>query len=612
MTDSNASFRFDDKMNFDFHAPRRVRVELGSALREAEEAQFVRRLAEVPVAYRFKHTLIQETACTLLTRHERRRLHEITAHVLEAQAGADVDKVSAELAQHYGAAGNDAKALEYATRAGDRAMQVYALAEALTFYTQALDAAERSAASTHQFIHLFTNRGRSLELSDQFDSALANYESMETVARRKQDRRVELQSYMMRANIHATGTSVFDPMKAHQFAGQALELARELGDRAAESKALWNLLVMNRYAGKYDEAIRYGEAALALSRELDLQEQMAFILTDLGAVYMSLGQLALARTLLEEARPLWRTFDNKPMLADNLMLSGVHALVSGNFEQTDLFTAEGAQVSRQIGNAMGLSANQGTQAQARFEQGEMTEALRLGVDVIRRAEQTQIHFSLLLARSTLARIYAEVGALAQACKMAQLASAPMTQEIPGFFRTWAFAMLAHVYIVCGDLRAAEQAVETGKRDQSGTLDAAPGTNLGKIAEAELALAKGDYDRAVQLLHEPVAFLRGAGLRAFLGEMLYLEATTLRARGDIAQAAELLQEAETETQALQQYRMLWQILAAQSEIEIERGDPDRANAYRTQARDVITFLVEHTPEEYRESFRILPRVRKVLA
>lgn len=140
MTDSNAAFRFDDKMNFDFHAPRRERAELESALRKAEEAQFVRRLVEMPVAYAFKHTLIQEASYTSLTRHDRKRLHAIIAHVLEAEAGFALDQASAELAHQYAAAGDDAKTLEYAARAAEVDRHMFAFPEARLHYAQALDA----------------------------------------------------------------------------------------------------------------------------------------------------------------------------------------------------------------------------------------------------------------------------------------------------------------------------------------------------------------------------------------------------------------------------------------------------------------------------------------
>ena len=334
---------------------------------------------------------------------------------------------------------------------------------------------------------------------------------------------------MLRANIHGTATTVFDPAQAQHFAKRGLDLARELGDRAAEARALWNLLVLNRYAENTVNAIEYGEQALALARELELHEQMAFIMTDLGAVYMATGQLAQASSLLSEARALWRTTDNEPMLADNLMLSGVQALVSGDFGQVDLFTEEGAQISRQIGNAMGQASKEGTQAQAWFERGHITEALQLGTHVKHLAEQTHIQFMMLQACSTLARMYAELGALAQAQELAQIASAPTDEAIPGFFRSWGFSVLAKVYIVCGDLRAAEQAVMTSKLDQTGNPGASPGLNLAEIADAELGIAKGEYDRVVKRMREFAEILRQAGIRFFLTEMLYLQAVASAGR-----------------------------------------------------------------------------------
>ena len=356
-------------------------------------------------------------------------------------------------------------------------------------------------------------------------SALINYESMETVARRHKDRAVNFSPYMLRANIHGTATTVFDPAQAQHFAKTGLDLAAGTRRRAAEARALWNLLVLNRYAENTVNAIEYGEQALALARALRLHEQMAFIMTDLGAVYMATGRGASELSPVRSACVVAH-YRQRADLADNLMLSGVQALVSGDFGQVDLFTEEGAQIRAQIGNAMGQASNEGTQAQAWFERGHITEALQIGTHVKHLAEQTHIQFMMLQACSTLARMYAGLGALAQAQELAQIASAPTDQAIPGFFRSWGFSVLAKVYIVCGDLRAAEQAVMTSKLDQTGNPGASPGLNLAEIADAELGIAKGEYDRVVKRMREFAEILRQAGIRFFLTEMLYLQAVAL--------------------------------------------------------------------------------------
>lgn len=601
--------------------PVRLSKRMQGTLGELERGDLLKAQPDVEPHYAFKHALVQDTALSTLLHGEYKRLNLLVAKAYETiYAARCMDEFAAVLAQHYAAGGDQVNTLAYATRAGDQAMQVYALPEAIAFYTQALSvaikqataAAKQSGAATPLFIHLFTNLGRALEISGQYERALASYEDMETVARRTQDRTLALHSLTLRAIIHATGTSVFDPVKARQFAERAVELGRQLDDRAAEARALWVLLIMHRYADNPGEAVRYGEQALALARQLALDELLAYILTDLGGVYTSIGKLERAYALLNEARDLWRAQGNKPMLADNLMLSGVEAFLSGDFARAELFTEEGTLLSRQIGNLLGQSSNEGTQAFVYFEHGLFADALRLAVDINRLAELMNIQFALLQARSTLARMYVEVGALAQAQELAHVAGAMPTQEIPGFFRSWSFAILAHVHLVCGDLAAAEQAIETSKGSQARELIAVPGSNLLDLAEAELALAKGDNEGCSKLLQERIEVIRATGPRLYLGEMLFMRAAALRALGNPEQAAELLEDAYAETEALQARRIVWQILAAQSELEEARGNPERAKEYRTQARDVISFIVEHMPDQYHESFLNLPRVREVMA
>ena len=94
---------------------------------------------------------------------------------------------------------------------------------------------------------------------------------------------------------------------------RTIALARDLDDRAAESKALWNLMTLNVFSGGDPrEAVEAGEASLAIARELDAREQMAFTLNDLWRPYAAVTDLKAARACLEESRPLWRELENLP------------------------------------------------------------------------------------------------------------------------------------------------------------------------------------------------------------------------------------------------------------------------------------------------------------
>lgn len=115
-------------------------MNLDTTLGQLETAQLVRHLIEEEPAYIFKHALVQDTAYDLILKNRRRDLHRIVARANEQVYAAHLDEHASELAYHYSLAGEDAKTVEYAIRAGDRAARTFAQIEARAFYHQALDA----------------------------------------------------------------------------------------------------------------------------------------------------------------------------------------------------------------------------------------------------------------------------------------------------------------------------------------------------------------------------------------------------------------------------------------------------------------------------------------
>jgi predicted ATPase len=118
-------------------------MNVNATLDQLETADLVRRAANGEHGYQFKHTLTQETVYQSLLRAKRREIHAHVARVYEQVYSDRLDEIAALLAQHYGEAGDDAKTLEYATRAGDGAARLYANVEAVQYYSQAIEVARR-------------------------------------------------------------------------------------------------------------------------------------------------------------------------------------------------------------------------------------------------------------------------------------------------------------------------------------------------------------------------------------------------------------------------------------------------------------------------------------
>ncbi len=100
---------------------------------------FVFPSAEDPqLAYSFKHALTQEVVYAGLLERRRRRYHADVASALEETHGERLDDVVELLAYHYGRSGDDARAVDYAIRAGEKAQKRWANTEALVHFEAAL------------------------------------------------------------------------------------------------------------------------------------------------------------------------------------------------------------------------------------------------------------------------------------------------------------------------------------------------------------------------------------------------------------------------------------------------------------------------------------------
>ncbi|MFQ5593142.1 MAG: tetratricopeptide repeat protein, partial [Anaerolineae bacterium] len=478
--------------------------------------------------YRFRHNLFQRYLYNNLGESERAFLHEDVGTVLEELYGGQTDEIAVQLARHFVEAGLDDKALGYLIQAGDAAYRQYANTEAVAHYTRALEIGRPGEASSEQLIHLYRNRGRALELDDHFEPALSNYQEMEALARQRGDRDMALAALLAQTTIRTISTPVHDPEQARTLAEQALTLARELGDLAAEAKALWNLtLVYLHSVGDPHQAVAYGEKSLAIARELNLREQMAFTLNDLVYAYVRAGQLAQAQAAQQEAIRLWRELGNLPMLADSLNYSWNLAYLRGDLRGALAATEEGYQVSQSVGNVWNQLSYSFMQGLVRLESGTAGEAIAPLEEAPRLSQQAGAAAFQPILHVTLGLNYSALGALEQGLAHYQQARTEAEGVVSAFFRPLLLALLARLAICHGELSQAEAAI----RDSGIELKDGIATDealLVSLPEGQLALARQDYARAVSRMDELIAAMHDAGARVYLPEALYLRGQALLA------------------------------------------------------------------------------------
>ena len=131
--------------------------------------------------FHFTHPLFREVIYEDLPLAARAELHEAVGAALERR-GADVDA----LAHHFtraAAAGNPAKALRYARRAGDAAMNSLAYEEAARQYRRALDVVALGGAGEDERCALLLRLGRALARAGDYPAAKETFRSAADSAR---------------------------------------------------------------------------------------------------------------------------------------------------------------------------------------------------------------------------------------------------------------------------------------------------------------------------------------------------------------------------------------------------------------------------------------------
>lgn len=173
---------------------------LDQRLETLRSQDLIRLMQLLPEArYRFRHALIQLVTYETLLHERRRRMHGQVAHTIEMQHAQRLEEHYEIVAHHYMRSDQPDKAIEYSVKAGEKAESRFAMQEAVTHYTNALQrldaqplsseneqrryidltirlaATGRTIFSTRRLQHLLTSEIYARELKDPHRNAEIAY-----------------------------------------------------------------------------------------------------------------------------------------------------------------------------------------------------------------------------------------------------------------------------------------------------------------------------------------------------------------------------------------------------------------------------------------------------
>lgn len=544
--------------------------------------------------YLFRHALIQDAAYGSLLKADRRTLHLVVGETLERLYAGHLHapELTPQLARHFDEAQEPGRALKYYTLAGDTAAEHYATLEASEHYAHAITlAVAQTPLPGEQLDYLYTRLGRMLEVAGRYAEAGERYRELLALAQAHGLWALEITALMALALIHALITPVHDSARGEAYATAALALAQAHHDRAAEARLNWILLLKSWFAGDAQAGETYGLRALALARELELRELLAYVLNDLGAhVYSGTGQNARAIALLTEALELWRALNNIPMLVDNLNNLANLYQFKGDYPQALAFAQEGYLLARAIGNAWGLGYNRVVRAFIHFNQGECDAAQVVFAEAQAFGQQGGLMFAVVFPGLFLGILAWQLAA--PAFGLPRLAPAIAQAE-------------AHLPVALADLYAVRSALEWQTGDQvaaatSLALSRAQTWERGpaiwgfgvQLIKCDWAWHHQEYADLAQLGAQLTRQFQQVQVTMFLLEALRYQALGLRGLGQTAAALAVAQQGLAYPHLRRTY---WQTLLLLADLEAELGDLAAAAQHRAAAQAEVAYLLEHLHE-----------------
>jgi tetratricopeptide (TPR) repeat protein len=545
---------------FDFETLRRAgeldEEALIDALEAAEQAQLISEVrSERQDVFAFAHRLTMTALRESVSGLRRRRLHQRVASVIENLRPEDLQA----LVYHYSQAGADSCALMYSMRAAYRARQVYANAEAIRFYSEAL---ELMPDDHPGHFDVLAARAEVHDIVAQREAQYADVQAMLALAERLDDDARRCDALLALADFYAKT----EPFRAREPAERAVSIAQALGDPVRQGHALrrvgfeaWHrrdyassrsalqasvvhfqeaglpgeaavclhtLSLVLGNLGQAPAAQKVAEEALVLSREAGDRRHEATSLRRLAIVFMSTGQYEQALPFAEEALALHRQLGDRSEECNALNVMGIIHAWLGRPETAKDYLDQSLALAEDIGSSLGISNAVDNLMWAHFQwQGELEAGLAFIEQRLEKVRLSGDEFLILRTQEAKVEMLTRLGQYAPALELLQTVLSALEQAPGGLVQTKYLVYISHLWAELGDHDRARQQLETlfERVEEAGN---AVETALVLWQQALLDFLQGreaNLHHGLERVTQAIERIREANLAAELADALALRA-----------------------------------------------------------------------------------------
>lgn len=517
-------------------------LDLSDKVKEAEKASIWSAISEMH--YLFKHALMRDIAYEMQLEARLQTLHLMAASAFLQVFEKDLTPWAVDLAYHFDRGGNRDEAIHWYTEAGDRAATGYDNAEAVSYYSRALELlpetdlgaryelllaresidgirgmreAQRQDLDLLQKIvaemPLDTPAGleRQTELAIReatYLDLISNGAKAVDMAQTAVSLATQLNnSYHLAQGYIILGKALWPQSKlkeAQSSLEKALKIAQQYEYKDLEARSLRFLGVVFDFQGLFEEARENSLAALDIHQELNEIDGVGSSYNNIGISYLKQGLYEEAQEALLKALKNHQDSGNRAGMSWNLGNLGFVASQIGDYEQAELFLREADEIFIELGDKWSQLMAQGHLGNVAFQQGAFSKALRYHTTTLDGFEALGYQQGVGNAKSALGALWIYIGDFDRSLALYHAALAFFADINAQRNRDQALVFRSLVYQLMGDN-------ENAAKDAQSALDGAREREdrhvlsyaLTHLADAQVNLGESEtavknYQEAIEL------------------------------------------------------------------------------------------------------------------
>jgi tetratricopeptide (TPR) repeat protein len=513
--------------------------------------------------FEFTHHRIREVIYGNLPGELRRVYHLKTANCLEQVLTEKTsDGYMADIARHYVEGGAPEKAFKYLIKLGEKAVNIFANAQAIEHLEKALEATQKN-------INLATNEN------------LARIHKLRGIAWLYQDK--------------AKARKDFDLM---------LQNAENVGNISMIAEAhFWLGATYEPHMGELDESMPHLRTAVEMARNSGNKSLEARSSGLMGA-YLMLGEapdtMDKGHMWLEESYGICKEIGEKVTEAENLTLHGLYYNWKGEFDRAKESLKKSITLAEEIGSIPHIANTLRVLSIVLAGNGEYNEAISTAQRNLQLSRDYGFTYYICVSLNTLGWIYHDLSNIELAMKYNSegIEFARTHQDSrPGGAVPSSLLNLAMDYLYKNDYENAENYFKEviNAYDQHRVSWWRIQTRL-LLGRGEISFAKGNYTQALEFVEDSLVISRKADAKKYIAKGLKLKSEILAKIGNAAEAIELMQNALKLAQELGNPPLLWQTHYSLGTLLEKHEKQQEANKHYAEA----IALVEETASKLNDA------------